>query len=70
MYNQFIKLYYVLYAYKTTSLLKVDRVASVLTSRKVSVLVGIAIVFVVIIDLLMTRQILSYNNDSEAIMFF
>jgi hypothetical protein len=50
-------------------LLKIDSVASVLTSRKAAVLVGIAIVFVVSIDLLMTRQILSYNNDSEAIMF-
>lgn len=43
--------------------------ASVLTSRKATVLVGIAIVFIVSIDLLMTRQILPYNNDSEAIMF-
>jgi hypothetical protein len=50
-------------------LLKIDSVASVLTSRKATVLVGIAIVFIVSIDLLMTRQILPYNNDSEAIMF-
>lgn len=38
-------------------------------NRKVSVLVGIAIILLVIVDLLMTRQILSYNNDMEAIMF-
>jgi hypothetical protein len=50
-------------------LLKIDSVASVLTSRKATVLVGIAIVFIVSIDLLMTRQILPYNNDSEAMMF-
>lgn len=43
--------------------------ASMVINRKVSVLVGIAIIFLVIVDLLMTRQILSYNNDMEAIMF-
>jgi hypothetical protein len=43
--------------------------ASMVINRKISVLVGIAIIFLVIVDLLMTRQILSYNNDMEAIMF-
>jgi hypothetical protein len=42
---------------------------STLTSRKASVTVGIAIIFIVIIDLLTTRQILPYNNDMEALIF-
>jgi hypothetical protein len=42
---------------------------SMVTSRKVSVVVGIAIIFIAIIDLLTTRQILPYNNDTEAIIF-
>ncbi len=42
---------------------------SMLTSRKASVTVGIAIIFIVIIDLLTTRQILPYNNDMEALIF-
>jgi hypothetical protein len=39
------------------------------TNRKIPIVTGAAIIFLVIIDLLMTRQILSYNNDMEAIMF-
>jgi hypothetical protein len=42
---------------------------SMLTSRKASVAVGLAIIFIVIIDLLTTRRILPYNNDMEAIIF-
>ena len=42
---------------------------STLTSRKASVIAGFSIIFLVIVDLLMTRQILSYNNNTEAIMF-
>ena len=42
---------------------------SILTSRKASVIAGFSIIFLVIVDLLMTRQILSYNSDTETIMF-
>ena len=48
---------------------KAPSLVSRLTSRKATVIVGIAIIFIVIIDLLVTRQILSYNNDMEAIIF-
>lgn len=41
----------------------------VFRSRKIPVIAGVAIIFLVIIDLLMTRQILSYNNETEVIMF-
>ena len=40
-----------------------------LISRKGAVIAGIAIILLVIVDLLMTRQILSYNTDTETIMF-
>jgi hypothetical protein len=39
------------------------------TSRKTSIATGLSIIFLVIIDLLMTRQILTYNNETEVIMF-
>lgn len=39
-------------------------------NRKIPVISGIVIIFLVIIDLLMTRQILSYSNDTGLIMFF
>ena len=45
---------------------RVESMISMLVSRKASVAVGIAIIFIVIIDLLTTRQILPYNNDTEA----
>lgn len=47
----------------------VQSVVSMLISRKASVAVGIAIIFIVTIDLLTTRQILPYNNDTEAVIF-
>ena len=37
-------------------------------NRKIPVISGIVIIFLVIIDLLMTRQILSYSNDTEALL--
>jgi hypothetical protein len=37
--------------------------------RKIPVIIGIIIIFIVIIDLLMTRQILPYTNDMETLMF-
>lgn len=48
---------------------RVESMISMLVSRKASVAVGIAIIFIVIIDLLTTRQILPYNNDTEAVIF-
>ena len=42
---------------------------SMKNSRKIPVITGAAMISIVIIDLLMTRQILSYTNDSEVIMF-
>ena len=38
-------------------------------SRKIPVITGAVMISIVIIDLLMTRQILPYTNDSEVIMF-
>ena len=38
-------------------------------SRKAAVLVGIAIIFLVIIDLLVTRQVLPAYKDIEVILF-
>ncbi len=48
---------------------KLADAVSMLFSRKGSVIAGIAIILLVIVDLLMTRQILSYNTDTETIMF-
>src|SRR5215211_179836 len=42
---------------------------SMKNSRKIPVITGAAMISIVIIDLLMTRQILPYTNDSEVIMF-
>ena len=41
----------------------------VIRDRKIPVVIGIIIIFIVIIDLLMTRQILPYTNDMETLMF-
>ena len=38
-------------------------------NRKIPIIIGIIIIFIVIIDLLMTRQILPYTNDMETLMF-
>jgi len=37
--------------------------------RKAPIAIGISIIFLVIIDLLMTRQLLPYNDTSETLMF-
>ena len=42
---------------------------SMLLGRKITVVTGVLMIFIVIIDLLMTRQILPYTNDMEVIMF-
>ena len=41
----------------------------ILYNRKIPIIMGIIIIFIVIIDLLMTRQILPYTNDMETLMF-
>jgi hypothetical protein len=42
---------------------------SMKNSRKIPVITGAVMISIVIIDLLMTRQILPYTNDTEVIMF-
>src|SRR5215210_6910207 len=37
--------------------------------RKTPIAIGISIIFLVIVDLLMTRQLLPYNDTSEGLMF-
>jgi hypothetical protein len=41
----------------------------ILFGRKITVVTGVVMIFIVIIDLLMTRQILPYTDDMEIIMF-
>ena len=38
-------------------------------SRKITVVIGLAILFLVILDLLVTRQVLPYNTDVETTLF-
>ena len=38
-------------------------------SRKVAVITACVVIFLVVVDLVMTRQILPYNNTSETVMF-
>jgi hypothetical protein len=45
------------------------KIASMIFDRKISVLVGALVIFLVSIDLLMSRQILSYTNETEVVMF-
>ena len=37
--------------------------------KKAPIAIGMSIIFLVIIDLLMTRQLLPYNDTSEGLMF-
>ncbi len=41
----------------------------IMRNRKIPVIIGIIIIFIVIIDLLMTRQVLAYTDDMEILMF-
>ena len=50
-------------------LLRYSFADSIVSNRKIPVVTGAVVIFLVIIDLLMTRQILPYNNDTEFIMF-
>src|SRR5713101_6792943 len=38
-------------------------------SRKVAVITACVVIFLVVVNLLMTRQIVPYNNTSETVMF-
>jgi hypothetical protein len=50
--------------------MKLDvRIPNIISNRKISVVAGAVITFLVTIDLLMSRQILSYTNDTEVVMF-
>jgi hypothetical protein len=50
--------------------MKLDvKIPSIVSNRKISVIVGFVVTLLVIIDLLMTRQILPYTSDTEAVMF-
>jgi uncharacterized membrane protein len=50
-------------------LLKNGIADSIVSNRKIPIVTGAVVILLVIIDLLMTRQILPYNNDTEFIMF-
>jgi hypothetical protein len=45
------------------------RIRNVATNRKVAFVVGAVVILIVSIDLLMSRQILSYTKDMEVVMF-
>jgi len=44
-------------------------ISGILSNRKISVAIAAVVIFLVIIDLLMTRQILPYTNYTEEVMF-
>jgi hypothetical protein len=44
-------------------------ISGILSNRKISVAIAAVVIFLVIIDLLMTRQILPYTNYTETVMF-
>ena len=48
---------------------KSDLITPPIRSRKVAVITACVVIFLVVVDLLMTRQILPYNNTSETVMF-
>ena len=50
-------------------ILEILRPLSLMGMRKAPIAIGISIIFLVIIDLLMTRQLLPYNDTSEGLMF-
>ena len=48
---------------------KSDLITPPIRSRKVAVITACVVIFLVVVDLLMTRQIVPYNNTSETVMF-
>jgi hypothetical protein len=48
---------------------KSDLIAPPVRSRKVAVVTACVVIFLVVLDLLMTRQIVPYNNTSETVIF-
>jgi positive regulator of sigma E activity len=50
--------------------MKLDcKIPSVVSNRKISVIIGFAVTLLVIIDLLVTSQILPYISDTEMVIF-
>ncbi|HYO06383.1 MAG TPA: hypothetical protein VER14_05325, partial [Phototrophicaceae bacterium] len=49
--------------------MEILRPLSLMGTRKAPIAIGISIIFLVIIDLLMTRQLLPYTDTSEGLMF-
>ena len=49
--------------------MKLNERIPIAASRKISVAIGTGVIFLVIIELLMTRQILPYTNDMEVFVF-
>ena len=47
---------------------KSDLISPPIRSRKVAVITACVVIFLVVVDLLMTRQILPYNDTSETLM--
>ncbi|MGH9978174.1 MAG: hypothetical protein ACRD8Z_20435 [Nitrososphaeraceae archaeon] len=50
-------------------LAKLASASVTVSSRKITVAIGLAIIFLVILDLLVTRQVLPYTTDVESILF-
>src|SRR5207245_8363576 len=46
-----------------------DLITLPVRSRKVAVITACIVIFLVVVDLLMTRQIVPYNNISETVLF-
>ena len=51
------------------NLAKLASASVTVNSRKITVVIGLAIIFLVILDLLVTRQVLPYTTDVETTLF-
>ena len=54
---------------KHVDLAKLASASVTVNSRKITVVIGLAIIFLVILDLLVTRQVLPYTTDVETTLF-
>src|SRR5262245_39122572 len=45
------------------------KINQIISNRKIATGIGFAVIFIAIVDLLMTRQILAYTNFTEFVMF-
>ena len=59
----------IFYFYKILVLERLYPILSINSSKRAPVIVGISIILLAIIDLLVTRQLLTYNNISQNLMF-